>query len=102
MPTILDSATRREVRARFGIDPFVLDHAVKAYDCLIVGDGDGYKRSCADANEAMGFEGPITEGDRPTAVDRVFGICSHVYAKLNNVDERLVLPELKRRSGITS
>lgn len=102
MPSILDAETRREARARYNLNEFVLDHTVRAFDCLVAGDGDGYKRAIADANEAMGYGRPLHVNDRPTAVDHCMGICLHVYAKINNVDPRKVLPELKRRSGITS
>lgn len=102
MATILNAEARRAVRSTYNLNQFVLDHGVKAFDSLVIGDGDQYKKSIADANEAMGYGRPLTEKDRPTAVDQVIGICCHVFAKKHNIDIRTVLPELKRRSGILS
>ena len=99
MASILNAQARRFAINLYGIDRFVFNHAVDAFDHLVQGDGEGWKRKIADANEAMGYGRALTQKDKPTAVDQVIGVCITVYAEAHNVDMKSILPELKRRTG---
>lgn len=82
MASVLSSHQRAVVRADTHIDPFIIDRCCDAFDALLMrGDRDQYVTYMTAAVAQLGYEGPIPDKDRPTAVDKMKTILIHAVAR---------------------
>lgn len=81
MPSVLSRQQREVIIADTRIDRLVVDRVVDAFDALLRDDRAGYVTYMRTAIAQMGYEGPITANDRPTAVDKLKTICIHAIAR---------------------
>lgn len=79
--SLLSAYQRSIVRTSTSIDPLIIDRVTEAFDALIDhGDIARYELLISTAIAQMGYDRPIREGDRPTAVDKVKTILIKAYA----------------------
>lgn len=82
--TILSTSQREFIAADTHIHPLIIQRCVDAFDLLLRGDREGYITHMETAIALLGYEGPVPERDRPTAVDVMKTILIRAYA-----DQRL-------------
>lgn len=95
--SLLSSNQRAFIAVDTQIHPLIIDRTTEAFDALIErGDMSSYNTLMSTAIAQMGYDRPVRQEDRPTAVDVMKTILIKAYADREHISYRKSLVKIKR------